>query len=133
VLPVSEFTVHKRTGRPESWCKTCRREYYREWRKRNPEKARAAVRRYHQRSRAKLRAYRQRPAERAKHAARQLILWSVKTGVLKRPEACERCGDVPPPRRLHAHHPDYSRPLDVVWLCSMCHGEEHRKTRDEGT
>lgn len=26
---------------------------------------------------------------------------------------------------VHAHHPDYSRPLDVVWLCSSHHREAH--------
>jgi hypothetical protein len=27
--------------------------------------------------------------------------------------------------KAQAHHPDYSRPLDVVWLCSVHHGEAH--------
>jgi hypothetical protein len=25
----------------------------------------------------------------------------------------------------HAHHPDYDRPLDVVWLCPKHHKETH--------
>lgn len=28
-----------------------------------------------------------------------------------------------------AHHPDYSRPLDVVWLCDMHHKEVHAMAR----
>lgn len=28
-----------------------------------------------------------------------------------------------------AHHPDYSKPLDVVWLCEPHHKEEHRRLR----
>jgi hypothetical protein len=30
---------------------------------------------------------------------------------------------------LHAHHDDYSRPLDVVWLCPSCHRQHHVKSR----
>lgn len=29
----------------------------------------------------------------------------------------------------HGHHPDYSRPLDVVWLCDMHHKEVHAMAR----
>lgn len=33
---------------------------------------------------------------------------------------CLICGDT-----AEAHHPDYSRPLDVVWLCNKHHREAH--------
>jgi hypothetical protein len=39
------------------------------------------------------------------------------------PEPCSECGST---ERVHRHHPDYRRPLDIVWLCSACHGAEHR-------
>lgn len=41
-------------------------------------------------------------------------------GELIKPVACEACGatDV----ALEKHHPDYSRPLYVQWLCKKCHG-----------
>lgn len=31
--------------------------------------------------------------------------------------------------RLQGHHPDYSKPLEVIWLCEPCHQERHRKDR----
>ncbi|MDR6216225.1 hypothetical protein [Paracidovorax wautersii] len=31
--------------------------------------------------------------------------------------------------RPHGHHPDYSRPLDVVWLCDKHHKEVHAMAR----
>lgn len=30
----------------------------------------------------------------------------------------------------HAHHPDYSRPLDVVWLCPSHHKQAHALVRE---
>lgn len=35
---------------------------------------------------------------------------------------CEVCGT---DERVHAHHHDYSRPLDVRWLCFRCHKGSH--------
>jgi len=40
-----------------------------------------------------------------------------------RPAACERCGIT---CTTHGHHPDYSKPLEVVWVCRKCHAKEHR-------
>lgn len=42
------------------------------------------------------------------------------------PEPCRECGST---KSIHAHHEDYSRPLDVEWLCAACHAAEHRPTR----
>lgn len=37
--------------------------------------------------------------------------------------SCEQCGS---DRRVAGHHEDYSRALDVVWLCPKCHRAWHR-------
>lgn len=34
-------------------------------------------------------------------------------------------------KKPEAHHPDYSRPLDVVWLCSSHHKQAHALVRDD--
>lgn len=47
---------------------------------------------------------------------------AVKVGLLvKLP--CEVCEEP----KVHAHHPDYGKHLDVKWLCDTHHKEEHRK------
>ena len=43
---------------------------------------------------------------------------ALRDGKLKRPDACEWCKQ---DKRLQKHHHDYSRPLDVMWLCKPCH------------
>lgn len=62
-------------------------------------------------------------SEAEKQFARRCVAQAVKAGVLVRPEHCPRCGKKK--RRIEAHHHDYSKPLEVEWLCSPCHKEEH--------
>jgi hypothetical protein len=58
-----------------------------------------------------------------KQAARSAVARAVRTGDLARPKSCVDCKAIV---GLHAHHEDYSKPLDVVWVCSVCHGRRHR-------
>jgi ribosomal protein S27AE len=60
-----------------------------------------------------------------KASARTILNRAVRSGAIVRRQ-CERCGEM----KTEAHHTDYSRPLDVLWLCKPCHGIEHRKYAD---
>lgn len=56
-----------------------------------------------------------------KYAARTAVNNAIRDGrLVKGP--CEVCGAT---KRVHAHHDDYSKPLDVRWLCPKHHAEAH--------
>lgn len=40
---------------------------------------------------------------------------------------CIKCGAT---KGIHAHHEDYSKPLDVIWLCTPCHSQHHVAERN---
>lgn len=42
------------------------------------------------------------------------------------PLPCLVCGE-----KSEAHHPDYDRPLDVVWLCQTHHKEAHALAKED--
>jgi hypothetical protein len=46
----------------------------------------------------------------------------LKNGELVRPDACARCRTR---ITVVAHHEDYARPLEVIWLCDACHRRRH--------
>lgn len=55
-----------------------------------------------------------------KARARRLVSYHKRTGKLQK-LPCERCGNIV----SQGHHEDYSKPLDVRWMCFKCHREEH--------
>lgn len=62
----------------------------------------------------------QNPEKRAAH----IILWSsINRGELQKPDVCSDCGSG---GRIGGHHYDYTKPLDVEWLCPMCHTARHK-------
>jgi hypothetical protein len=66
-------------------------------------------------------------ANRQKRRAREAVKYALRTGrLVKGP--CEAGTDCR--GRVTAHHDDYSKPLDVRWLCDGHHGLEHRKEAD---
>lgn len=64
--------------------------------------------------------------EYVKYVARYTAANAIKRGMLvKMP--CEICGIT---ESIDAHHDDYSRALDVRWLCKKHHMEHHKSERD---
>lgn len=72
-----------------------------------------------------------------KAKARAAVKRAVKSGRLLRHESCEECGCTPARgsdgrATIHAHHhKGYDNPLDVVWLCPVCHFVEDPRPSGE--
>ena len=58
-----------------------------------------------------------------KYAARVIFGNALRDGKVKRPNNCSCCGKSCTP---HGHHDDYSKPLEVMWLCVPCHAARHQ-------
>jgi len=60
-----------------------------------------------------------------KRQAHRRAARAVRLGIIQTRDSCEHCGATS--IRLHKHHRDYLKPMEVLWLCPACHGIEHRK------
>lgn len=139
-LPLMDF-YGATTGRISTKCKDCTKAYVKEnrlirldhyraydrERASRPDRARAraeyqATERGKQASeKAKRRYVENNPMKRSAHVA---VGNAIRDGKLVR-QPCEVCGS----ENSHAHHDDYSKPLDVRWLCSKHHAEHHKAMR----
>ena len=54
--------------------------------------------------------------------ARWTLKYYIKRGIIDRPKSCSLCGRID---KIQAHHQDYSKPLEVIWLCASCHKKIH--------
>lgn len=126
--PETEFYADKRTPDGlKAQCKLCHTEG--SIRTRDPEKHRVSNRLFMREDRtANAEKYREReriaaqkrPWDEKREARYQLNL-AVRRGEVVKPTVCECCQQK---KKLTAHHNDYSKPLEVEWLCYECHGNK---------
>lgn len=83
----------------------------RNWDNRNPEKLQAAKKKW-------------RLNNLDKSSAQKKVYDAIEHGKLVA-LPCIKCG-----AKAQAHHDDYSKPLDVVWLCPKHHSERHVQLRE---
>lgn len=136
---IAEFN-NSRSARDglDTYCRVCRRTIVAEWRANNLEKSLAFGRAHKQKERARKgpeqvrREWNQWYADNTEHRreyqtdqrdpkkarAHNKLNKAIKSGNLIRPSQCSSCGKE---CRPDGHHPDYSKPLEVVWLCRSCH------------
>jgi uncharacterized OB-fold protein len=119
-LPITNFYKHPKMGDGYlGKCKACtrydvrknreaKRDYYNAYdRERSKDKGRIA----------KMKAAVPDDVRKARFAVHNA---TTRGKLMKKP--CEVCGA----DKVEAHHPDYSKPLDVVWLCRKHHAVTHR-------
>lgn len=109
---LTEFYVHPAMGDGRlNKCKQCARKDVRANYEANADYYRAYDRK---------RGY--RPGDPHKVAARNAVNHALATGSLEKQE-CEVGNDCR--GRIEAHHDDYTKPLEVRWLCKKHHAEVH--------
>jgi len=89
-----QISAHIHPG-PRRSCLECKAAYMREYRRHNPE----------------------RPDRRVKNNARKYAFIYKERGKIV-PEPCFICGST---HQLECHHEDYTRPLQIIWLCKRHH------------
>jgi hypothetical protein len=126
--PASEFNRNaKMTSGRLNQCKDCVRIRLRTWREsareriREKQKAWESLPSSREKMRVRLAAW--RSAHPLRRAA-QVALGNAKRDGRVVAQLCWVCGS-----KAEAHHPDYSAPLDVVWLCRPHHKQAHEAAK----
>lgn len=135
-LPETEFNWAKRAeGKRQSTCRSCCSEYNRKRYASDPERFKKAVKEYKKRDpeavlKTRLATNARSPSQKS---AQKCVEAALKAGALVNPGVCYGCGCASDEHRIEAHHHDYSRPLDVIWLCTPCHRrmDQRRREHDE--
>ena len=122
--PMNEFYKSKSSsdGRINR-CKECTKKDVRANRLKNIDRYRAYDRKRGPRQSPEyLKKYRE--TNKIKYAAHCLVNNAIRDNRLEKRSSCEKCGKS---KNIHAHHDDYTKPLDVRWLCPPCHFKWHKK------
>jgi len=98
------------------------------WVKANPEKVKRHKENDYKHNRER---YIERNAEYSKNnrlvrRAHSRIYFLVKNKRIEKPTVCSLCGKNED--KIQGHHEDYSKPLEVIWVCVKCHRAIHSNT-----
>lgn len=100
------------------------REYYRRYRATHRKKFREYNRKYNKAWRAKNGYHNETKWQEnnpEKYKAQQMLRYAVKKKMIEK-LPCLICGN----KRSGGHHFDYTKPLEVIWLCALHHKEVHK-------
>lgn len=130
VLDIEDFYTHPRMKDGHlGKCKECTKHdsFIRSRQKsdqiREYEKARSQTEKRKQNRRIYVAKYKKEHPERI--AINLRVSRAIKSGKIIKPECCSICGKR---GQTVAHHHDYSKPLDVIFVCQSCHKRIHTGT-----
>ena len=124
--PLSDFYPNKGMNDGHvNQCKLCEKEYKKRYTRENTEKVRKLQKENRKKHHSAIMEGKRiwRKNNPTKHTAHMVVSNAVLRGVLIK-QPCEVCRST---EKIHAHHDDYLKPLDVRWLCTIHHGEWHDK------
>lgn len=116
------------TGKPEKICKECRLLSIKIHRRENYDPVKERKRHLKRSKNGYFRKAFHKWVEKypEKYKARYALRNAVKYGKVKK-LSCQKCGQ----EKVQAHHYDYSKPLDVIWLCQKHHQELHFQSLEQ--
>lgn len=134
---ISEFPWRTDRNMPYSRCKDCHREIMtiynrsdshklscRKWQRTESGKiqSRASCARFRKTAAFKKAIEKHRKKYPEKRAAQIILMNALRTGKIPKPGFCSMCKKQCNPE---GHHSDYSKPLEVIWVCKSCHAAFH--------
>ena len=131
IKPLEEFYKHSKMADGHvNKCKECNKNDVTSHRNKNLEKVRE-----YDRARGKIperikaqveinKAWRAEDSRRV--VAHSAVSRAIREGRLDR-NPCVRCGEA----KSVAHHEDYDKSLEVMWLCQPCHKQRHKELKAE--
>lgn len=124
--PIDDFYKHHAMGDGHlGKCKECTKKDVKEHRENNISRIRE-----YDKKRAKIpeRAKKQVALHRRwreQDKRRMACHYAVSKAILRGDLTCDPCS-VCGRQDAHAHHDDYDKPLDIIWLCPPCHSKRHK-------
>lgn len=103
-------------GRPQKGKRKTYKEYYDEHKEEIKEKAKV----WRKKHKEEIEAYYRKRAEKCGYSCRA-VTHALRFGEISK-QPCEVCGST----EVEAHHCDYNKPADVMWLCHKHHKEWHK-------
>lgn len=132
ILPSDQFNKNKNSKDGlQHRCRQCFSEYNKARYANNPEKFKADVKRYKEENpesclKTRIKTCMKNPTH---MNASRVVEAALKAGAIKNPGVCFGCGCDASEHRIEAHHRDYTKPLEVIWLCTPCHRQMDAQRR----